>query len=146
LRRHDGFPTQETADVARRRFPPVIREPSDSPQQPASDADEDFAADETGAETRAHHHRRRRILRPLSLSVRVTLHILGWLLTVIGVAGFFLPVLPGGLALAAGLALLSVASRRLHLWLRPKFRRWPRAWRRLERFRRRLHRRLEPPE
>jgi hypothetical protein len=85
-------------------------------------------------------------LRPLSLGVRVTLHVLGWLLTIIGVAGFFLPVIPGALALGAGLALLSVASRRLHLWLRPKFRRWPRAWRRLERFRRRLHRRLEPPE
>jgi hypothetical protein len=85
-------------------------------------------------------------LRPLSLGVRVTLHVLGWLLTLIGVAGFFLPVIPGALALGAGLALLSVASRRLHIWLRPKFRRWPRAWRRLERFRRRLHRRLEPPE
>jgi hypothetical protein len=83
-------------------------------------------------------------LRPLSLGVRITLHVLGWLLAVIGVAGLFLPVLPGGLAIAAGLAVLSVASRSLHQWLRPKFRRWPRGWRRLERFRRRLHRRLEP--
>jgi hypothetical protein len=50
------------------------------------------------------------------------------------------------LSLALGLALLSVASRRLHQWMRPKFKRWPKGWRRLERFRRRLHRRLEPPE
>jgi len=92
------------------------------------------------------HHLRLPKLRPLSFGVRVTLHVLGWTLVVVGIAGFFLPVLPGGLALAAGLAILSVASKRLHLWLRPKFRRWPRAWRRLERFRRRLHRRLEPRE
>ncbi len=101
------------------------------------------AGDDTGAgETR----RPRLRLRPLSLGVRITLHILGWLLAAIGVAGFFLPVLPGALALALGLALLSVASRGLHQWLRPKFKRWPKGWRRLERFRRRLHRRLEPPE
>lgn len=120
----------------------TIQEPPAAPSTGAAPA---RSVSAPSAPTR-HRHLRLPKLRPLSLAVRVTLHVLGWLLVVIGVAGFFLPVLPGGLTLAAGLALLSVASRRLHLWLRPKFRRWPRAWRRLERFRRRLHRRLEPRE
>lgn len=115
--------------------PPILTEPPREASQP-----------EVEARFAPPGRKRRRKLRPLSLSVRITLHVLGWLMVAIGVAGFFLPVLPGGLALALGLALLSVASRRLHQWLRPKFRRWPKGWRRLENFRRRLHRRLEPRE
>lgn len=121
----------------------TIQEPPVAPPRPAPAP---RRPDEEPERRRVVRHLHLPKLRPLSLGVRVTLHVLGWLLTLIGVAGFFLPVIPGALTLGAGLALLSVASRRLHLWLRPKFRRWPRAWRRLERFRRRLHRRLEPRE
>lgn len=120
--------------------------PTSSAATDPAPSDPDFPDSDPSEQSPAgiHQRRRRRKLRPLSLGVRVTLHVLGWILVVVGIAGFFLPVLPGGLALAAGLAVLSVASRRLHRWLRPKFRRWPGGWKKLERFRRRLHRRLEP--
>ena len=67
----------------------------------------------------------------------------GWALVALGVIGWFLPILQGWLTLFMGLAVLSLASQRLHAFLRERFRRWPRGWRRLEKFRRRVTRWLE---
>jgi hypothetical protein len=44
--------------------------------------------------------------------------------------------------LALGLALLSIGSQTMHLWFRSVMGRWPRIWKRLERFRRKIHFRL----
>lgn len=81
---------------------------------------------------------------PLSLTTRVLLHTVGWVLVAVGVAGLVLPGIQGILTGALGLALISVASQTVHRWLRERFRRWPKAWRRMERFRRRIERRLRP--
>lgn len=70
--------------------------------------------------------------------LRVVVLVVGWLLVLIGIVGLFLPVLQGGLSLALGFALLSVASQTVHLWLRGLMGRWPKLWRRMERLRRRL--------
>jgi uncharacterized membrane protein YbaN (DUF454 family) len=75
--------------------------------------------------------------------VRLALLIGGWVVTLTGVAGLFLPVLQGGLFLLLGLAMLSVGSQTVHGWLRSRFRRWPRGWRRMEKLRRRLHFKLQ---
>ena len=83
--------------------------------------------------------RRSRHLPQLSLPVRIVLSVLGWVLILIGIAGRFLPVLQGGLFLALGAAVISLVSRRFHGWLRTRFARWPRGWKRVERFRRWLH-------
>jgi uncharacterized membrane protein YbaN (DUF454 family) len=88
---------------------------------------------------------RSRFRRPdLPLWLRVAMLILGWLLVLLGIVGIFLPVLQGGLSLALGLALLSLASQTVHLKLRGWMRRWPGGWRRMEKIRRRLHRWLAP--
>ena len=86
--------------------------------------------------------RRPRPLPPPSLPVRIVLLVLGWLLILLGIAGLFLPVLQGGLFLLLGAALISLVSRRVHGWLRTLFSRWPRGWKRVERFRRWLHGKL----
>jgi hypothetical protein len=84
------------------------------------------------------HERPRYQPLPLPVWLRVTAIVLGWILIAIGILGLFLPVLQGGLSLALGFALLSVASQAVHLKLRSWMGRWPRVWRRMERFRRRL--------
>ncbi len=84
----------------------------------------------------------RAALRRPPLWVRVALVLLGWTLILIGIAGLVLPGLQGVLTILAGLALLSVASNRVHRWLQRLLQRWPGLRRRLDRFRRRLHRRL----
>jgi hypothetical protein len=83
----------------------------------------------------------RRRFQPLPLPLWVRLLVLGvgWLLVLIGIAGLFLPVIQGGLSLALGFALLSLASQSFHLWLRRLMGRWPGLWKRMERLRRRLH-------
>lgn len=58
----------------------------------------------------------------------------------LGIVGLFLPILQGGLSLALGFALLSIASQTVHLWLRRLLGRWPKLWRRMEKLRRRLRR------
>lgn len=89
-------------------------------------------------------HERKRFQRlPLPVWVRMLVLTAGWLLILIGIAGIFLPVLQGGLSLVLGFALLSIASQTVHLWLRRLMGRWPGAWKRLEKFRRRLHARIE---
>lgn len=75
---------------------------------------------------------------PLPLWLRVIVLVVGWALILIGILGLFLPVLQGGLSLALGFALLSVASQTVHLWLRGLMGRWPRLWRRMEKLRRRF--------
>jgi len=85
----------------------------------------------------------RRPFPRFSLATRVALIVVGWALVVLGVVGWFLPILQGWLTLFMGLAVLSLASQRLHAFLRERFRRWPRGWRRLEKFRRRVARWLQ---
>lgn len=79
-------------------------------------------------------------LKPLSLPVRVTLLVLGWLLVLVGVAGLFLPGLQGILTIALGLAIASLGSERFHHFLHARMHPWPRVRARMERFRERLHR------
>lgn len=69
----------------------------------------------------------------------------GWVMVIIGVAGLALPGIQGLLTIAAGLALLSVASETAYWGLRWAFRRWPRGWRRIERMRRKLYRWIVGP-
>jgi hypothetical protein len=82
--------------------------------------------------------RRRFQTARLPLALRVVVLVIGWLLVLIGIVGLFLPVLQGGLSLALGFALLSIASQTVHLWLRGLMGRWPKLWRRMEKLRRRL--------
>ncbi len=84
-------------------------------------------------------HRRRFQKLPLPLWLRALLLGVGWLLVLVGIAGLFLPVIQGALSLAIGAALLSIASQTVHLKLRALMGRWPATWKRLEKFRRRLH-------
>jgi hypothetical protein len=85
------------------------------------------------------HQRPRFQQLPLPVWVRMVVLSTGWLLIVVGVVGLFLPILQGGLSLALGFALLSLGSQWMHLRIRKLMGRWPRVWRRMERFRRRLH-------
>ncbi len=75
---------------------------------------------------------------PLPFVLRAFVLVLGWMLILVGIVGLFLPILQGGLMLALGFALLSIASQTVHLWLRSLMGRWPKLWRRMEKFRRRL--------
>jgi uncharacterized protein len=88
------------------------------------------------------HHRPRFQRLPLPTWLRLTVVAVGWVLILLGVLGLFLPILQGGLMLALGLALLSIASQRMHLWFRSLMGRWPRIWKRLEKMRRKIHWRL----
>ena len=80
----------------------------------------------------------------LSFGARMVLHVLGWLLVAIGVAGAFLPILQGWIFLLLGAAVLSVASDRLHRWMHRRLVRWPHAGERLEHFRERIKGRMRP--
>lgn len=79
-------------------------------------------------------------LRPLSLPVRVTLLVLGWLLVLVGIPGLFLPFLQGILMIVVGLAIASLGSEHIHRFLHDRMHPWPRARSRMEAFRERLHR------
>lgn len=85
----------------------------------------------------------------LSLGVRLLLLGAGWLLLLIGIAGLALPGIQGVLTIVLSIALLSVASQRVHRLARRLFGRWPRLLDRMDRFRDKLHDRLsrseEPP-
>lgn len=80
---------------------------------------------------------------PMPIWLRFAVMGAGWALILFGIVGLFLPVLQGTLSLLLGLALMSVASQSIHLWLRNLFRRSPGAWKRMERVRRAIHRWLE---
>lgn len=88
------------------------------------------------------HHRPPFQRLPLPTWLRVVVITLGWFMILVGIAGLFLPILQGGLMLALGLALLSIGSQTMHLWFRSLMGRWPRIWKRLEKFRRKIHFRL----
>ncbi|MEM6704100.1 MAG: hypothetical protein AAF690_15385 [Acidobacteriota bacterium] len=79
---------------------------------------------------------------PLPTWVRALLFALGSLLVLVGLVALALPVVPQALPLAAGAALLSLASDRLYLFLRTRLRRWPWLWRPLRSFRIQVHRLL----
>jgi uncharacterized protein len=78
----------------------------------------------------------------LPRGLRIFLMVAGWVLIVIGVAGLVLPILQGAITIVAGAALLAVASEKAYWLLRRAFRRWPRGWRRVERVRRWIYRRV----
>lgn len=71
--------------------------------------------------------------------MRVVAFVLGWGLVLVGVAGLALPGIQGVLTLLAGTAVLSVISETVYQLLRRLFRRWPRGWKRVRGFRRRVH-------
>ena len=78
-------------------------------------------------------------LPKLSLGMRVVAFVIGWGLVLIGVAGLALPGIQGVLTLLAGTAVLSVVSETVYRLLRRLFSRWPRGWKRVRSFRRKVH-------
>ena len=76
---------------------------------------------------------------------RVFFIVAGWLMVLVGVAGLVLPGIQGVFTILLGAALLSVASETAYWLLRASFRRWPHGWRRVERGRRRIYRRIVGP-
>lgn len=100
--------------------------------------------------------RLRREHPPLALWLRVLLFLVGWLLVLLGLAGLVLPGIQGILTLLLGAAVLSLVSELAYKILRTSFRRWPRGWRRVATWRKKIRRRLvswthgpnpqEPPE
>lgn len=88
-------------------------------------------------------HRRRaaeRRLPPLPWSVRLLVLFVGGVLTAIGTAGLVLPGIQGILTIAVGMAIMSLASDRVHRRLQRLLSRWPGVQDRMEGFRRRAHR------
>jgi len=89
--------------------------------------------------------RRRRRRRHLPFTTRIWFWLAGGLLFALGIAGLFLPFLQGVLFLLLAAALLSLASDTVYDWLEhTTAERWPHLWRRLERFRTRVHWTLRP--
>ncbi|HVS01811.1 MAG TPA: PGPGW domain-containing protein [Thermoanaerobaculia bacterium] len=79
---------------------------------------------------------------PLPLGWRVFFYSAGVILLLIGIAGLALPGLQGILTIVLALALISMASETMYWLLRRGFRRWPRGWKRMERIRRKVYRKL----
>lgn len=78
-------------------------------------------------------------LPELSLRVRITLMVLGWLMVLLGIVGIFLPILQGFAFIFIGLVMLSIASERVHGWLERLLRRSPGIQQRYQGLRQRLH-------
>lgn len=95
-------------------------------------------------ESNARRAPRRRRLPALPLVARIIVLVVGWVVLLIGVAGLFLPGLQGILTIAAGAALLSLASKSIYDWLRKLLQRWPKVWDRVESFRAWAHAKLTP--
>lgn len=74
----------------------------------------------------------------LALWMRALLFLVGWLLVLVGIAGLVLPGIQGVLTLVAGAAVLSLASEIAFKVLRWSFQKWPRGWRRVSKWRRKL--------
>ncbi|HEV8629763.1 MAG TPA: PGPGW domain-containing protein [Thermoanaerobaculia bacterium] len=92
-------------------------------------------------------HRPRRQRHPaahLPRGWRIFFIVSGWVLLVFGIALLPLPG-PGALVIGFGAALLSLASESAYWALRWAFQRWPRGWRRLERARRTIFRKIVGP-
>ncbi|RMH15847.1 MAG: hypothetical protein D6696_19620 [Acidobacteria bacterium] len=86
-------------------------------------------------------------LPPLGLGARIVLGVLGWLLVLLGIVQLVTPG-QGILTLLMGLAVLSLVSRTIHRLLYRLLGRWPRVWKRLVAFRKKVHgwfHRPEPP-
>ena len=82
-------------------------------------------------------------LPPLRVGVRILLFTLGAFLVLFGLVFGPLPLIPAVVLVPLGVALLSLASDRLNRRLRVfVMRRWPNAWKRIQRVRAWLHRRL----
>ncbi|MGH9379494.1 MAG: PGPGW domain-containing protein [Thermoanaerobaculia bacterium] len=79
-------------------------------------------------------------LSRLPLPLRVTLLVVGWLLVLLGIPGLILPGLQGILSIVLGLAIASLGSERIHRFLHDRMHPWPRARKRMEALRARLHR------
>jgi uncharacterized membrane protein len=75
----------------------------------------------------------------LSIRVRITLLVLGWLMVLLGIVGIFLPILQGFAFIFIGLVMLSIASERVHNWLERLLRRRPAIQQRYQRLRHRFH-------
>lgn len=80
-----------------------------------------------------------RPLAPLPWSVRLLVLFVGGVLTAIGLAGLVLPGIQGILTIALGMAVMSLASNRMHRQLTRLLGRWPSVQDKVERFRRRAH-------
>jgi hypothetical protein len=78
----------------------------------------------------------------LPLPTRIVLLGLSWLCLFLGVAGLLLPGLQGVLLLLLGMALMSVASDKVHRWLERVLQRHPGLLTRLQRFRQKIHTRF----
>jgi len=99
----------------------------------------------TSAEQRQARRRLRKQPHPpshLPLGWRIFFIAAGWVLVLVGIAGLALPGIQGVLTIVFGAALLSVASETAYWMLRWLFRRWPHGWRKIERMRRRVYRRI----
>lgn len=89
--------------------------------------------------------RRKRRRRRLPFTTRIWFWLAGGLLFALGIAGLFLPFLQGILLLLLAAALLSLASDTIYTWLESTTaERWPHLWRRMERFRTRVHWTVRP--
>jgi uncharacterized protein (TIGR02611 family) len=77
----------------------------------------------------------------LSRAWRITFIVSGWLVILLGIIDMPLPG-PGFLVIALGAAMLSLASETAYWMFRWLFHRWPRGWRKVERVRRRVFRKL----
>ena len=106
----------------------------------------------TDAATRAGRRRLRKQPHPpshLPLGWRIFFIISGWVMVLVGIAGLALPGIQGVLTIVLGGALLSVASETAYWVMRWMLQRWPWGWRKVERTRRRLYRRIvgaSPPK
>lgn len=76
--------------------------------------------------------------RQLPLWLRGSLLVLGGLLLLVGIAGLVLPGIQGILTILLALAILSLASRWTHRFLRWSLGPWPRLRKRVERMRRKF--------
>ena len=77
-------------------------------------------------------------LPALSVTSRLLLLVLGWLLILVGIAGLVLPGIQGILTLGLGAAALSLVSQTALRWLHGALHRWPKVWRTTLRMRRRI--------
>lgn len=104
--------------------------PASVPVESAIDEEERF---------RQRVRRRLREHQELTLWMRALLFLVGWLLVLVGILGLVLPGIQGVLTLVAGAAVLSLVSEIAYKVMRWCFQRWPRGWRRVAKWRKKLH-------
>jgi uncharacterized protein len=79
---------------------------------------------------------------PLAPWMRILLFVVGWILVLLGILGLFLPILQGYITLLMAAAVLSLVSPTAYRMLRWSLGRWPKVWRKVLGWRRRIHDRL----